>query len=287
MRKAVILPGAVLAAGIGGFFLRRWELAAAFEPDTGLPIPGAPATLSLIGLSALVAIALLLLCRGRHNTFEGGYDQAFGAKGNTLYITAMVLAAFLLLASGVLLLLGLPAGYRTALETQGMNPVLSTLPKILQAALTLGCFFCVLALGKNSYRGEGKGKYSFPLLMPAYMACMWLISAYQTRAGDPIRLNYIYELMAIITALLGFYFMAGFSFGRGKVFVTSLFSLLGVYFSVVTLADTHDLATMLLFGFSIFYLLAGVTALLDNDRERMCPSADQSNEITTEDATDE
>lgn len=283
MRKALVLPAVAVAGGIGGFFLRRWELASAFEPGTGLPIPGAPATLALIGLSALVAVLFFVLCRGKHNAFPKGYDQAFGAKGNTLYISAMVLAAFLLLASGVLLLM--PDANQTAQQTaQGMNPVLSVLPRILQALLMLGSFFCVLALGKNNYRGEGKGKFNFPLLMPAYMACMWLISAYQVRAGDPIRLDYIYELLAIIAALLGFYFMAGFSFGRGKVFLTSLFSLLGVYFSLVTLADAHSLSTVLLYGFTILYLLSGVIALLDNDRERMCPAAtDQPNETTTED----
>ena len=44
---------------------------------------------------------------------------------------------------------------------------------------------------------------------------------------------------------------AGFSFERGRVFWAGLFSLLGIYFCLTTLADQHDLATTLLYGFAI------------------------------------
>ena len=70
---------------------------------------------------------------------------------------------------------------------------------------------------------------------------MWLIAAYQVRAGDPVRLDYVYELFAIIASLLGLYFHASFSFEQGPALLACLFSLLGVYFSLVTLADGHDL----------------------------------------------
>ena len=40
MRKEIVLPAATVAVGAAGFLLRRWELATAFEPDTGLHIPG-------------------------------------------------------------------------------------------------------------------------------------------------------------------------------------------------------------------------------------------------------
>ena len=116
---------------------------------------------------------------------------------------------------------------------------MSTAEAIL-GLLSAVSFFCVLSTGRNNYRGEGKGKFSFPLLAPAYMGCIWLIAAYQVRAGDPVRQDYIYELFA-------------------------LFSLLGVYFSLVTLADGHDLYVVLLYGFCILNLTANVTALLAND----------------------
>ena len=102
MRKEILLPAVAVAGGGAGFVLRRWELATAFEADTGLPIPGAPATLALIALSVAMAAVLALLCRGKYPSFTG-YDEAFQAKGNTLYATAMVLSAFLLLGAAVLI----------------------------------------------------------------------------------------------------------------------------------------------------------------------------------------
>ena len=71
MRKEILLPAVAVAGGGVGFALRRWELATAFEADTGLPIAGAPATLALIAVSAAVAVVLLALSLGRYPGFSG------------------------------------------------------------------------------------------------------------------------------------------------------------------------------------------------------------------------
>ena len=294
MRKEIVLPSLAVGGGIVGLLLRCWELAAAFEADTGLVTPDMPSTWALIIWSALLAAAFILLCRGKHRSFAGGYDAAFAAKGNTVYITAMVLGGFLLLASAVLNYMGIPAAYAEAVAAvragnAQTTPLFAVLPRAILGALAAVSFFCVLSTGRNNYRGEGKGKFSFSLLAPAYMGCIWLIAAYQVRAGDPVRQDYIYELFAIISSLLGLYFMAGFSFERAKVFRSSLFSLLGVYFSLVTLADGHELYVVLLYGFCILSLTANVTALLANDA-RPEPRARRSHseeEISAEDSETE
>ena len=69
---------------------------------------------------------------------------------------------------------------------------------------------------------------------------------------------------AIITGLLGLYFIAGFSFDKRRCAPAVLFSLLGVYFSLVTLDDEHDWATLALYGFAILYLLTSSALLLYN-----------------------
>ena len=294
MRKEIVLPSLAVGGGIVGLLLRRWELATAFEADTGLVTPNMPSTWAMILWSAVLAAAFILLCRGKHRPFKSGYDAAFAAKGNTVYVTAMVLAAFLLLASAVLNYMGIPAAYAEAVAAvragnAQTTPLFAVLPRAILGALAAVSFFCVLSTGRNNYRGEGKGKFSFPLLAPAYMGCIWLIAAYQVRAGDPVRQDYIYELFAIISSLLGLYFMAGFSFERAKVFRSSLFSLLGVYFSLVTLADGHELYVVLLYGFCILSLTANVTALLANDA-RPEPRARRSHseeEISAEDSETE
>ena len=61
MRKDILLPGVAVVGGAAGFLLRRWELSTAFEPDTGLPVAGAPATWALIALTVVVAAVLAVL----------------------------------------------------------------------------------------------------------------------------------------------------------------------------------------------------------------------------------
>lgn len=264
MRKEIVLPVTAIVGGASGFFLRRWELSSAFEPGTGLPIPGMPATWALIALSAAMALLLALLCRGAGKGFEGGYDEAFQARGNTPYIMGMAAAAFLMAIAGVLLLLQAPGLYRSATGLARGLPMLSLMPKVLLAGLCLASGWSLLRLGRNNFKGEGGGKYSSSLLIPAYAACMWLIVAYQAHSGDPIILDYVYQLFAIVAIVLGAYFMAGFGFERAKVFPSALFSLGAMYFILVTLADAHELTLTLLYAAYFLYFAASAAALLYN-----------------------
>lgn len=276
-KKYIAAPAVAVAGGVVGFFLRGWELRTAFEPDTGLHIPGMPATWMLIILSVAMVAALAVLVRGfRSSGLSGGYDQAFAARGNTAYITCMVLSAFALLAAAVLLVLAFLRRENTAVT------------RLLLAVMCAVSAICVLDTGKHNYRGGGQGKYRAALLLPGYTFCVWLITAYQVRAGDPVQLDYIYELFAIIAALLGLYYTAGFSFERPKVARASLFSLLGVYFSIVTLADGHDLPTTLLYCFAILMPLASTITLLHNASlpDDAAP-ADDTKETHTEGTCDE
>ena len=264
MRKELILPVTAIVGGAIGFFLRWLELATAFEPDTGLPIEGMPVTWALIALSAAVAVVLLLLCLGVGKGFEGGYDQAFRVRDAAPYMMGMTAGAFLTAAAGVLLLLKLPRLYAEAsLETSGF-PMFSLVPMVLLAVLCLCSAWSMLMLGKNNYRGEEKGKYSAWLLIPAYTCCMWLIVSYQEHSGDPIILDYVYQLFSVIAAVLGCYFLSGFGFGRSRPAAAAFFSAEAMYFALVTLADAHEPAFLLLYAGCFFYFAASSVALLYN-----------------------
>lgn len=264
MRKEILLPAIAVVGGGAGFALRRWELATAFEPDTGLPIEGMPVTWALIALSAAVAVVLLLLCLGVGKGFEGGYDQAFRARDAAPYMMGMTAGAFLTAAAGVLLLLKLPRLYAEAsLETSGF-PMFSLVPMVLLSVLCLASAWSMLMLGKNNYRGEEKGRYSAWLLIPAYTCCMWLIVSYQEHSGDPIILDYVYQLFSVIAAVLGCYFLSGFGFGRSRPAAAAFFSAEAMYFALVTLADAHEPAFLLLYAGCFFYFAASSVALLYN-----------------------
>ena len=161
MRKYIIPPVVAVIGGVVGCALRAWGLKTAFEPETGLPISGAPATWVLILLSAAMVVALAaLLRRSRGNGVPGGYDRAFAVKNNTAYMTCMVLSGFAMIGAALLMFLAFAQRENTSVI------------RLILAVMCLASGVCVLYTGKNNYRGEGKGKYSFHLLMPAYTCCV-------------------------------------------------------------------------------------------------------------------
>lgn len=247
MLNVILLPLLAVVGGVGGFFLRRWELTTAFE-STGLAIPGASVSIALIVLSVLVVLALALLCRRPANTLND-YAGAFSAQGNWPYLIVMALAAACILVAGLF-------GLRNELGWLA--------PRVLQMLLWIMCllsFVCVVITALQNFRAQGR-KYSLALLPPGYTLCIWLVLTYKDYNSEPVLLVYVYELFAIICTMLGIYFAAAFSFGRGRARRCAFFSLAGIYFSIITLADSRDLTVRLLLLFSILYLLSTVVPLL-------------------------
>ena len=91
-------------------------------------------------------------------------------------------------------------------------------------------------------------------------------------------------LVVVDSGLLGLYGAASFSFERGRTFFTSLFSLLGVYFSLVTLADGHQPADLLLYAFTILYLLTNTVTLLHNAARPLPVEPDENDTEGSSDA---
>lgn len=241
----LILPLALaLAGGAGGFFLRRWELTAAFDAS-GLPIPRSVPTLLLIILSAVLAAAFLLLLR-RPKYSPADYGEAFCAKSSWLYLIGMALSAAAVLFAGVL-----------GLRYDGYCSLLCRLTHFL----CLLSFVCVPATAWSNFQDKPL-RFSLTLLVPGYTLCLWLVSAYQERAADPVTLDYVYEMLAIICTLIGLYFSAGYSFARPKFRRCALFGLLGIYFTLVTLADPHTAADRLMLLFMLLYQLSHLIPLL-------------------------
>ncbi len=244
MPNVILLLALALAGGAGGFFLRRWELATVFEPS-GLAAPWSAPSLLLIALSAVLAAAFIFLCR-KTKYEPTDYTETFGAPNCWLHLGLTALAAATMLFAGVL-------GLR-------YNSYCGILCKLMNFMCILS-FFCVLVSAWCNFRGKNQ-RFSLALLAPGYTLCLWLVSAYQEQAADPVVLDYVYQLLAIICTLIGLYFSIGFSFVRPKIRRCTVFTLLGIYFSMVTLADPHSTADRLLFLFCILYQLANISALL-------------------------
>ena len=262
----VILPILLaIASGGVGFVLRRWELATVFE-STGLAVLWSAPSLILIALSVVMAAAFLVLVR-KPKYQPSDYNEAFSAQNNWLYLIGMAVSAAAILFAGL-------SGLRT-------NGYCSLLCKLMNL-LCLLSFVCILATAWNNFRGKNL-RFSITLLVPGYTLCLWLVSAYQERAADPVVLNFVYEMLAIICTLIGLYFSTGYSYGRPKFCFCTVFSLLGVFFTLVTLADPHTMRDRLMFLFMFLYQLSHLTALLYHSFVAYTPTPTPTPSIETND----
>lgn len=268
MRKDIILPGAALIAGALGFALRRWHCETGFEWETGLAIPGAPAATALMACSAVVAVLIFALALGSKE--RRSWDWAFrGALGCQVYMTAMVLSAFLLLLSAGIEVLAYPGAYQAAqtAESWGLRTAGLVLPP-LRIVLCLGGCPCTLLWARSLYRGGEGGRESLPMLELCLLYCVWLVSNYQSCAADPVVMDYIWEVLAICLSLLGLYYVASYSFLKeGKPRRAVFTGLLGVFFSLTAMGGRLPLSELLRCGFSALFLSAHAALLLQSHPE--------------------
>ena len=264
-RKDIALPGLALAGGLLCFGLRRWQLASAFHPETGLFTHGAPATWALLALTAALLLALFLLVRGervRPDDFLPAFSCA--ATGHMALLAA---AALLLLAGGAL---SIQSGLaQLALWRADPENVPMTFPAalLLVGALCLPAGAATLLLGQATYRGELSDRAC--LLAPFSIAAslIWLFVTHLEHGVEPVLLTYCFPLAAAAFLMLSQYETIGFLYGRPHRRRALFFSLGGVLLGLTALADGLPLATSAITLAYTLSALAMARALLQNSAQ--------------------
>lgn len=237
--------------GLAGLFLRRWQLATAFEPDTGLLTPGQPATAALIGVTVLAAaLALGLSVALFRGEAPKGYLANLAAPNLAVGLLT-ILAGALLFAGGVL-------GVRDYALRMDDRVV-----RLIQGLLLAPGGVCVGFIGLlGQQRKEAKGRFHPALPVPAYCGCVWLVAAYQGHTANPNVMEYMFLLLGIVCAIGACYAGAAFSFEKARPILCGALSSMGVVLLMVAAADRPwgmDLLTIL--GFEV-YLLAQLICLV-------------------------
>ena len=241
MRRDIVLPVLAVAGGVAGFFLRRWQLASAYDPETELFVHSAPATGALLGLTTLLALAFLLAVLKKKEGLDD-FLPAFGSPG-TGQMTIFAAAGQLMMAAGMA---GLFSGLR-AIQLWQLAPEeyqLSTLAtRLLAAALCLPAGNAVLLMGRMAYRGELDKLACFLSPFPALAALVWLFSTHLEHGTEPVLMKYALGLFAALLLTLAHYCVAGFLYGKPRPRGTLFFALTGVALGITSLADGPDLFT--------------------------------------------
>lgn len=252
MGNQIKLPAIALLGGVVGFGLRKVELATAFVAETGLHIEGSWSTYVLLMLSLAVAVGLFMCSPKGCNLAPGDYHGAFHIKQCKCYPVIGAVATFLVLVAGALLIFSWFMGQSS-----------SMVALILGAACLVTVPF-LYGIIQETRASRKKSGYFASLLAPAFTSCVWLVVVYQADAANPVRLDFVYGLLAIIALVLGWYQMAGFTFEKPKVKGMCVCSLLGVYLTMVALADSRSLWQYFLYVGMALFLLLHTVALLHN-----------------------
>lgn len=241
MRRDIFLPVLAVAGGGAGFVLRRWQLASAYDPETGLFSHGAPATLALLGLLALLALAFLLL------SWESGEEPedflpAFRCP-EAGQMAALAAAGFLLFAAGGF---GIRDGFRVLLLwwlDPSFYPFSTPGSLLLAGVLCIPAGFGILLLGRMAYREELSGAACRLAPFPAFAGLVWLFACHLQHGTEPVLMKYGFQLAAVLLLTLAHYFLAGFLFQRPHRRRTVFLSLTGTAVGIVSLADRPGLFT--------------------------------------------
>ncbi len=266
MKKEILLPAVAWLGGIGGFALRRWELATAYDPQLRL-MQTVPATWLLWALSGALVVLFALCCRGMRKDLCP--KQWFYAPV-TGYVMLMVISGFVLIASGF-------AGLwqqRVLFEKDTM--------RLLTGVLCLLGGACVLMAGRSVYRGLWDKNIPLLFMGPSFATLVWLIAAYQRNARQPETSLYVWQMLSGVVVVLAVYGMVTLAVGKGGAGRACLFSLMGISLTLTTLADGYDLPFVLMYLFALLYLTAQSWMLLCVASGRMPQGADKDEQEQTE-----
>lgn len=257
-----------LVIGVVAAVMRTFELHLAWDTEKSLMRPYHPSSLSLLIFS--IAFTLLALLISRSAPALTGKRVA-APRHVPLYMAVDFLAAMALILSGVLDIVNKMDDIKLLFDPiPGLTG--SGLSTLVFALLSLFAGISVLLIMRAASKGVLGRAYGFYMTVPIFWAALWLILDFSKHAVNPVPLSFLYEMLGIIFTLLSLYSSAGFFFNLPRMRHTIVYSILGAYFSIITVfglvfyrfiwgvwpVDNINWSDFARFVFSILHLLATV-----------------------------
>lgn len=236
MKKEWTLPTLAWLAAAGGFALRTWELAVAYDPVSRRMAYPCPATWLLWVLAVVMTAAMFWLCRGmgKNNPAHWFYDPS------TVSVMFTTCASFVLMAAGGLGL-WLPR-----------NTYFLSLLSAITYACCLAGGLAMLVYAAAVYRGRGTAQLPLLLMVVCVAVLTWLVATYQQHARQPITALYMWQMLAGVCIVLAVYHLITLSMDRGSATRTCVLCLLSIPLTGISLAD----------GLSLPFTLVSLSAML-------------------------
>ena len=243
-----VLIAAVLAAA-ASFGLRLHQLKNAYEiaaDGEKRIIPGAASGFFTWFTVIMVVVFCIYACSLKKR-------KKFSALGG-LSLPELVLSG----AAVLLLLLG-----SVAMIASPENP--NSKVELLLGIGGLAAAFCWIGTALLRYRGSRPhvGLYLLPVLFFAAM----LIVEFRIWSRDPAILDYCYDLFALISVMLGLFYVGSFSLDRGRRRMAVFFLLCGLFFCAASIAGSR-LRHCCIMGGTMLWMLLHLWRLLRPGRRQ-------------------
>ena len=262
MKQHLLLPLAALLGGAAAFCLRLWQNCTCFEPQTGLPIPGAPAGMVLaVFLLALGGLFFCLVRRLPKDTDGGPLLPADFVTEDARLLVLPVAGVLLIAAAGLadlyegmthtslltqLLTAADPYSETVVPAAAGLSPAAKRLLGLLGLVFAASMFPALSACRRGA-RESGEFRGAAFLLIPPIALVVRLVLVYRVNSVDPVLSAYYVELLALVFLTLAFYRLSSFAFRAGKTQLFAFYVCAAVVLSMAALADGGpDLSTLLL-----------------------------------------
>lgn len=219
-----------------GIFFRWLQDQACFEAETGLAVHGSiwpyVVALMIVIAAAVLAVVCFRIKNQPHTSFPDSLPAAFAASKRARAVGGVLLGAMLALG-GLWLLLS-----SGALSEPGLQRVLAVL------AVVTGVVFArqMLAPGER----ENDAGALVCASMPMVLLVFWLIVSYKVNIINPTISAYAVEILALCAALIAFYELAGFAYGRPKAVKSIFWSQFAAFLCITALPDDRAGAQQLM-----------------------------------------
>jgi len=273
-KNAITVTCYTCAASAFGVFARWLQDQISYNEELGLIMPG------FLGyVVAFVTLAAAFVFYKRIGAlkkmglrFPTEQRDAFYGKG-TLYSTVAWSIGSIMMLGGLITLLTV-----SGVPDMGLYSVVAILAVVSGIAFPMVC-----ASGRANY---SPALVCFLLTLPIVLMMFWIIASYKANATSPSVWSYAIEILALCSALITFYYIAGFPYGRPQPERSMFMSMLSAFLCISTLADNRIMGLQLvILALAMMFVMYNHTFVLNmkESAEAGCePAAAEELDILTQ-----
>ncbi len=230
MRMCLTL--AVLSAF--GFVIRWSQNIAIFEEGTGLATEGAPQSIFLVIYSIVVVVALAFIALPVRNASKKTPPAYCVRSENKARRALVYISGLAFVIAAIILFL------------TSDDKIDSQLLRILSVLMMLAGF-CFMHNGSAGEDSADSPLACLTAVTPVFFCSFWLIMSYRQHSANPVIWVYSIEIIAIVVACLALYLIAGFPFGKPRVYKTIVATATAAFFCCMALGDTREISFQICF----------------------------------------